>query len=139
MKKELQKQPKQQRLTRKPEEEESKPSLFTSTKSSSKFTPTLVSPRKPWTSWTLSFMILSTELPLKVQSSSDSTREELSHPERSNLLLSSFFQVNSQDMLSQREPRLSPSTSNNDLYELIIMYSFLQKKPWKSKSRYINS
>lgn len=39
--------PKPPKLTRKPEEEESKPSLSTSTKFLSKCTPTLVSPRKP--------------------------------------------------------------------------------------------
>jgi hypothetical protein len=113
----------QAKLTRKPEEEESKPSPSTSTRCSSKYTPTSVSPRKPWTSWTLSFMILSTELPLKDPSSSDSTREELSHPEKSNLLSSLSSPENSPDMLSPKEPKPSPNTFNNDLIELIILVS----------------
>ncbi len=111
-------------LTRKLEEEEFKPSPSTSTRCSSKCTPKSVSPRRPWTSWTPSFTILSTELPLKVPSSSDSTREELSHPERSNLLWSSSSPVNSPGMPSLRAPRLSQNTSNNDFCVLIYLAHF---------------
>ncbi len=116
-------EPPNQELIRKQEEEEFKPSPSIFTKSLSKCTPTLVSQRRPWTSWTPSSMILSTELPLKAQSSSDSTREELSHPEKSNLLSSSFSPENSLDTLSLKELKPSPNTSNNDLLVSLIISS----------------
>ena len=117
--------PKLLNLTRKLEEEEFKPSLFISTKYSSKYTLTLVSQRKPWTSWTHSFMILSTELQLKDQNSLDSTKEELSHPEKSNQLLSSSYPENLQDTLFLKELKLSQNTFNNDFCVLIYQQSLI--------------
>jgi len=105
-----------QLLTRKPEEEELRPSPSTSTRSSSRCTLTLVSPRRPWTSWTPSFMTLSTESPLKDPSSSDSTREELFHLGKSKVQLSSSSPENSQDTPCLREPRPSPNTFKCDFY-----------------------
>ena len=106
--------------TRKPEEEEFRPSPSTSTKSSSRSTPTSESQRRPWTSWTPSSTTPSTESPLKDPSSSDSTREELSHPEKSNLPSSSSSQESWPDTLFLKEPRPSPSTSNNDLHPFMF-------------------
>ena len=103
-----------QRLTEKWEEEELRLSQSTSTRFSSKSTPTSESQRRPWTSWTPSSTTPSTESPLKDPSSSDSTREELSHPERSNLLSSSSSPENSPDTPSLKEPKPSLNTSNND-------------------------
>ena len=114
-------------LTRKLEEEELKPSQSISTRSSSKSTPTSESQRKPWTSWTLSFTTLSTESPLKDQSSSDSTREELSHHDKFNLPSSSSSQENSPDMPSLKELKPSPNTSKYDIvlaFNLCIISSF---------------
>ncbi len=107
-------------LTRKPEEEELKPSPSISTRSSSKSTQTSESQRRPWTSWTLSSTTLLTESPLKAQNSSDSTREELSHLVKSNLPSSSSSQENSPDTPSLKEPKPSPNTSNNDINRLLI-------------------
>ena len=102
------------KLKRKLEEEEFKLSLSTSTKFWNKFTLILVSPRRPWTSWTLSFMIPLTELLLKDPNLLDSTREELFHPEKFNQLSSSSSPENLLDMLYLKEPKPSPNTSNND-------------------------
>ena len=102
------------RLTEKLEEEELRLSQSTSTRFSSKSTPTSESQRRPWTSWTPSSTTPSTESPPKDPSSSDSTREELSHPERSNLLSSSSSPENSPDTPSLKEPKPSLNTSNND-------------------------
>ena len=102
-------------LTRKPEEEELKPSPSISTKSSSKSTQTSESQRKPWTSWTPSSTTLSTESPLKDQSSLDSTREELFHLVKSNQLSSSSSQENSPDTPSLKEPKPSPNTFKYDI------------------------
>lgn len=121
-------------LTRKPEEEELKPSPSISTRSSSKSTQTSESQRKPWTSWTLSSTTLSTESPLKDQSSLDSTREELSHLVKSNQLSSSSSQENSPDTPSLKEPKPSLNTFKYDivlafnLCTILPIFSFLLKK-----------
>jgi hypothetical protein len=108
-------------VTEKPEEEESRPSPSTSTRCSSKYTPTLVSQRKPWTSWTHSFMTPSTESPLKDQSWLDSTKEELSLPVKFNPLSSSSSPENLLDTPCLREPKLSLNTSNNDILSTVIL------------------
>ena len=113
--------------TRRSEDVELKLSQSTSTRFSSKSTQTSESQRRPWTSWTPSSTTPSTESPLKDQSSSDSTREELFHPERFNLPSSSSSPENSPDTPSLKEPRPSPSTSNNDFilaFNLCIIPSF---------------
>ena len=117
--------PKSLLLTRKPEEEESRPSPSTSTRSSSKCTPISESQRRPWTSWTPSSMIPSTELPLKDPSLLDSTREELFHPERSNQLSSSSSPENSPDTLSQKELKPLLNISNNDDLLIFVMHLLL--------------
>lgn len=71
-------------------------------------------------------MILSTELPLKVQNSSDSIKEELFLPEKSNQLSNSSSPENSPDTLSQKELKQSPNTSNNDLMHSLFMYFFVK-------------
>jgi len=114
------KHPELNHLTEKPEEEELRPSPSISTRSSSKYTLTSVSPRRLWTSWTPSSTISSTELPLKDLNSSDSTKEELSHPEKSNLLLNLSSLENLLDTPSLKEPRLLQNTSNNDFVFLLI-------------------
>ena len=115
-------------MTRKPEEEESKPSPSISTKFLNKFTQTLVSQRRLWTSWILSSMILLTELPLKDLNSSDSTKEELFHQDRFNQLLNLSFQENSLDTLSQRELKpsqnISTMISNKNLFARITYYFY---------------
>ena len=111
-------------LIRKPEEEEFKPSQSISTKFLNKYTQISESQRKPWTSWTLSFMILLTELPLKDQNSLDSTKEEPSLPEKSNQLLSLSSPENSLDTLSLKEPKQSQNTFNND-FSIAFDLSFI--------------
>ena len=103
-----------QKPTRKPEEEELKPSPSTSTKCWSKCTQTSESPRKPWTSWTPSFMTPSTESPLKAPNSSASTREGPSPPEKFNRQSSWSCQENWPDTPFLKEPRQLPNTSSND-------------------------
>lgn len=114
--------PKPKLLIKNQEEEESKPSLSTSTRSLNKCTLTLESRKRLWTSWTLSFMILLTELPLKDQNSLDLTREELFHPEKFNQLSNLSYQENLLDMLSLREPRLLLNTSSNDRAIAFVYY-----------------
>ncbi len=111
-------------LTRNQEEEELRPSPSTSTRSWNKSTPTSESQRKPWTSWTLSFTTPSTESPLKDQSSSDSTREELFLPDKFNLLSSLSSQENSLDTPSLKEPKPSLNTSKYDIQWLLICALF---------------
>ena len=107
--------PKSQPLTRRQEEEELRPSRSTSTRCSSRSTPTSVSPRKPWTSWIPSFTILLTESPLRDQSWWGSTREGLFPLGRCSPRSNLSCQENSPDTPFQREPRPSLNTSSNDL------------------------
>jgi len=102
-------------LIEKPEEEELKPSPFISIKFSSKCTPTSASPKRQWTSWTPSSMILSTELPLRDPSLWDLTREELYPLGKFNPLSSLFFQENWQDTPCLRELKQWPNTFKFDL------------------------
>ena len=92
-----------------------RPSQSTSTVSSSRFTPRLVSPRSQCQSWTPSSTTSSRRLPLNPPALFATTRSTLSHPERFKPLSDFFFPESSPNTPSLKVPRLSPNTPAHDL------------------------
>ena len=92
------------------EREEPRASLSTSTESSNKCTPRLVSPRSPWASWTPSSTMSSKESPVNHPNSSDTPRDALSLPARSRPPSDSSSPENSPATPSLKAPRPSPNT-----------------------------
>ena len=95
---------------RRGEEREGKAMLSTSTKCWSKFTLTLVSPAKPWASWTRSSTTFSSASLPKLPALPTTTRNRPSAPVRSRLRSGCFCPANWRNTPSVKEQRLWPST-----------------------------
>ena len=109
--------------------EELKPSLCTSIESLNKFTQKLVFPRDQWTSWTHSLMISSRRLPSNHPNLSDTTKSTPYLLERFNPQSNFFYQENSPNMLSSKEPKLS--TNSPQVHKHLFILIYLLKKQIK--------
>ena len=107
---------------------------LTSTRSWSRFTLTLVSPREECPSWTPSSTISSSALLLRLPALPDTTRRPPFLPARSKPLSDSYYLESLPSTPSLREPRPSPSSPPPHKSTLIVGMIW-SDDPYKAKNK----